>query len=171
VIDPVLALVVRVGGALLLASAARHKLRDREGFRAALGGYGLLPERSVPLAADLLVAGELAIGLALLATPRAGIAAAALLALYAGAVGVNLARGRRHIDCGCGGAPQPLSAWLVARNVVLAAAFAASALPVYERALVALDAVSVAGGVAALALSWLASDVAIANGGRAWATR
>lgn len=170
-IDPVLQLVVRVGGALLLASAARHKLRDRAGFRAALAGYGLLPERSVPFAAGLLVAGELSIGLALLATPRAGIAAAALLALYALAVGVNLARGRRDIDCGCGGAPQALSAWLVARNVVLAATFAACALPTHERALVTLDALSVAGGVAALALSWLASDVAIANGGRAWATR
>jgi hypothetical protein len=171
VIDPVLPLVIRAGGALLLASAARHKLRDREGFRAALAGYGLLPGWSAPFAAGVFVAGELAIGLALLATPRAGIAAAALLALYALAVGVNLARGRRHIDCGCGGAPQTLSAWLVARNVVLAAGFAACALPADERALVALDAVSVAGGVAALALTWLASDVAIANGGRSWATR
>ena len=38
-----------------------------------------------------------------MATPHAAAAAALLLALYAGAIGVNLARGRRDIDCGCGG--------------------------------------------------------------------
>ncbi len=33
---------------------------------------------------------------------------------------LNLLRGRRFIDCGCGGAAQPLSIGLVLRNVVLA---------------------------------------------------
>jgi hypothetical protein len=171
VTDPALALVVRLGGALLLGSAAWHKLRDRAGFRAALADHRLLPGRAVPAAAALVVAAEVALALGLLATPRAALGAAALLAGYAGAVGVNLLRGRRHIDCGCGGTPQPLSAWLVGRNLVLAAAFAACAAPGDGRALGALDALSVAGSVAALALLWRAMDVALANGGRAWATR
>jgi hypothetical protein len=171
VIDPALVLVVRLGGALLLLGAAGHKLRDRERFRAALAGHRLLPERSVPLAAALLVAVEVGLGLGLLATPGAGIFAAGLLVVYGGAIGVNLARGRRHIDCGCGGSRQGLSGWLVARNLVVAAALAACAAPSGGRALVPLDGLSVAAGVAALALLWAALDVAIANGGRAWAMR
>lgn len=166
-IDPALQLVVRVAGALLLVSAASHKLRDREGFRAALAGYRLLPESF----AGLIVTAEIAIGIGLLATPRAGVAAAALLALYAGAIGVNLARGRREIDCGCAGSPRALSGWLVARNLVLVAAFAACAFPTDERALGAIDALSVGGGIVSLALLYAALDVAIANGGRRWATR
>jgi hypothetical protein len=171
VIDPALQLVVRLGGALLLGSAAWHKLRDREAFRAVLADYRLLPGPLVPLAAPLVVAVEVALALALLATPRAALGVAGLLAGYALAVGANLARGRRHIDCGCGAAPQPLSGWLVARNLVLAAAFAICAAPSSGRALGALDALSVAGSVAALGFLWQAIDVALANGGRAWATR
>jgi len=169
--DPALQLVVRIAGACLFFAAASHKLRDRAGFGAALAGYRLLPGWSVPVAAVLLGVAEIGLGFALLATPRAGAGAAGLLALYACAVGVNLARGRRHIDCGCGGSPQPLSGWLVARNLVLAAAFAACAAPSSARALAILDAVTIGAGVAALALLWAAIDVAIANGGRAWATR
>jgi hypothetical protein len=171
VIDPALALVVRLAGALLLGGAAWHKLRDRESFRAALADYRLLPARLVPAAAALVTATELALALGLLATPRAAFGAAALLAGYALAIGVNLLRGRRHIDCGCGGAAQPLSAWLVGRNLVLAAAFAAGAGAPSARTLGMLDAFSVAGSLAALALLWRAMDVALANGGRAWATR
>jgi hypothetical protein len=171
VIDPALQLGVRLAGALLLAGAAWHKLRDREAFRAALADYRLLPAALVPLAAQLVVALEVALAAVLLATPRAGLAAAGLLAGYALAIGVNLLRGRRHIDCGCGGEPQPLSAWLVARNLVVAAVFAVCAAPASGRTLGALDAASVAGSLAALGLLWRAIDVALANGGRAWATR
>jgi hypothetical protein len=35
---------------------------------------------------------------------------------------VNLARGRRGLDCACGSRPQALSIWLVIRNIILAAA-------------------------------------------------
>ena len=50
----------------------------------------------------------------------AGIAAL-LLGLYAAGIVVNLRRGRRHIDCGCGvgSRAQPISAGLVVRNTVL----------------------------------------------------
>jgi hypothetical protein len=52
----------------------------------------------------------------------AGAGAATLLAAYAGAVLINLLRGRADIDCGCGGTAQPLSYWLVLRNVLLGGA-------------------------------------------------
>jgi hypothetical protein len=171
VIDPALQLVIRLGGALLLASAAWHKLRDFEDFRGVLADYRLLPASLVPAAAALVVVLECALGVGLLAIPRAGLGAAGLLAGYALAIGANLARGRRHIDCGCGGGRQPLSGWLVARNLVVSAALVGAAASSSGRALGALDALSVAAAVAALALLWRAVDVALANGGRAWATR
>jgi hypothetical protein len=60
--------------------------------------------------------------LLLVPATRAGAAAtaAALLLFYAAAIAVNLLRGRSDIDCGCGSRPQPLSWWLLLRNMLLA---------------------------------------------------
>ena len=44
-----------------------------------------------------------------------------LIGIYTTAIAVNLLRGRRSIDCGCGGEPTPLSAWMLLRNVLLVA--------------------------------------------------
>jgi len=165
--DPSVDLVLRGALALLFAAAAVHKARDLRAFRAVLADYRLLPAASVPIAALLLVAleGSLAAALPLPlwrgATPWA---AAALLTVYTGAIAVNLARGRRHIDCGCGGpaASRPLGPWLLARNAFLiAAALALTAAPA-PRALAPLDVVTVAGGVASLALLYAAADQLIA---------
>ena len=56
----------------------------------------------------------------------------ALLVLYSAAIAINLLRGRRDIECGCGGAAThvPLSGWLLARNAALmATALAVHAAP------------------------------------------
>ena len=47
----------------------------------------------------------------------------ALLLAYAAAIGINLARGRNDIDCGCTGPAtrQLISKWLLLRNLGLAA--------------------------------------------------
>lgn len=174
-IDPAAHAALRLALAALFGWAALHKLRDLAAFRLALADYRLLPQRALAAAAPALLAAELAAAGALLAPGPAqpgAWAAAALLTLYAAAIVLNLARGRRHIDCGCAGprARRPLSGALVARNALLAAAALACALPVSARALVWLDAVSVAGAVAALALLYAALDVALANapGLRVW---
>ena len=60
--------------------------------------------------------------------------AAALLLTYAVAMAWHLAHGR-VLDCGCGGAPLPLSGWLVGRNAVLAALALLVALPAQARPL------------------------------------
>jgi hypothetical protein len=44
-----------------------------------------------------------------------------ILGVYTVAMSVNLARGRRYIDCGCGDLPTPLSGWLLLRNGLLMA--------------------------------------------------
>ena len=65
-------------------------------------------------------------GLRLFALP-----AAALLVVFAWAMAINIRRGRRAIDCGCGRSQlrQPLGWGLVVRNVVLALLVAIRALP------------------------------------------
>jgi hypothetical protein len=154
-LDPALALALRGGLCGVFVSGALHKLREPARFRAALAGYALLPARAVGPAAHLLAAAELAVAAALL-VPGAGaapeLAAAALLALYAGAMGAALGAGRGGIECGCGGllGARPLGPLHVARNAALVAASLAAALPTAPRPLVWLDALTVAGALAAL---------------------
>ncbi|WP_413205120.1 MauE/DoxX family redox-associated membrane protein [Rhodospirillum sp. A1_3_36] len=108
--------------ALVFLRAAWHKASDLTRFSGFLDGYGLVPETLVEPAARLLLGLEGAAVLLLVMpwTAKIGsLLAMALLLLYALAIGLSLARGRRTIDCGCGGASQPLSAALPVRNLVL----------------------------------------------------
>jgi hypothetical protein len=166
--DPVIDATLRAALALLFAVAAGHKLRDLGRFRATVAEYRLLPPSVAPAGAGLVVAAELAVaaGLVAPASRSAGlVSAGALLVVYAAAVGVNLARGRRDLDCGCAGpaAHRPISGWLVARNVALAAVALAGAAPVRARELVWVDGVTVACGAAALAALYVAADRMIAQ--------
>jgi hypothetical protein len=167
-IDPVVSAILRGVLAWLLLSAAAHKLHDLNAFRVALGDYQILPWPATALAAPGLAAAELAAGAALLspwARPAGFAAAAALLALYTAAIVLNLARGRRDIDCGCFGPALrlELGAGLVARNAVLVAAALAGLLPPAPRPLGAVDLVSVLGGVAFLALAHAATGRLLAQ--------
>lgn len=170
-LDPALQLTARLGLSLLFGSAAAHKLRDVARFHAAVDGYALLPPLwSVPFGAGL-VAAELgvAVGLCLpRVAPGAALIGTALLLMYAGAIGVNLVRGRRDIDCGCAGPArrQPLSAALVVRNALLAAAAVATVLPSGGRPWAWVDAVTVVAGVGAVALLYIATDGLLANAAR-----
>jgi hypothetical protein len=180
--DPALQLALHAAAALLFVAAAAHKLRDLPGFRGALAGYRLLPEPLVPAAAAGLVTAELAVALGCLVPGAGGAAALAgcgLLALYSAAAAVNLVRGRRSIDCGCGGPAgrRPLSGGLLGRNAALVALLLVCALPAGGRPLVWLDALTIVSLLALLALLYAALDVAVANaarlretGGPAWAT-
>jgi hypothetical protein len=166
-LDPVLRITLHTGLALLLLSAAGHKLRAFSAFKAALAGYDLISRRWLAAVSLLVVGLELVTGLSLL-LPRAfipALAAAALLATYTFAIAINLRRGRRDIDCGCAGPARrvPLGPGLVGRNVLLIAAALIAALPVAPRSLVWLDAVTVFAGVAMLALLYSAGDTALAN--------
>lgn len=160
-VDPVIAGIARLALAAVFASAALHKWRDLSAFASAVAAHRLVPEAATVGLARALAAGEAAVAALLLvpaSAPGAAGAAAALLALYSLAVAINLARGRREIDCGCSTRPQPLSAGLLARNAALAAAAIPAALPASTRALVWVDALTAAAGLAALALLWLAAQ-------------
>ena len=90
-----------------------------------IANYRLLPRWMSLPAAALLPPLELILAILLLSAqlrPWPGLAAMTLLLVFAGAMAINLKRGRDHIDCGCGETflRQTLNWGLVARNLVLA---------------------------------------------------
>lgn len=162
-IDPVFELSLRLALSLLFAVAAWHKVIDLHRFETAVRGYALLPPRMVPVASRLLPLAELVIALGLLhgETRRpAALAAVSILLFYTGAIGLNLVRGRRDIDCGCltSSAQTPLSPWLVARNVGLAVAAGVTLWPSRQRPLLWVDGLTVASTLVALSLLWVAAQ-------------
>ena len=142
--DPAIALALALGLAALLAASALHKARTLPSFVEVVRHYRLAPDFAAPFLAILIAALEAALAAGLLAPGMralAGIGAAALFALYAGAIGFNLMRGRVDIDCGCSFGPSGdrLTPALLARNVVLVLAAVIVASPTTGRALGAFD--------------------------------
>ncbi len=167
-LDPVLRLTLRAALSVLFVWSACHKLRDVAAFRTALANYQLVPDRWIRSSAKLCIAIELCIALALWVPEFSAFAAytaAGLLTIYTSAIGINLLRGRRGIDCGCGGFArhQPLSAALVVRNAVVSAAALASALPATSRLLMWVDGMTIFAAVVALALLYAAVDGLLVN--------
>ena len=167
-VDPAIDLTLRAALALLFAVAAAHKVRHPAAFRATFADYRILPHALTGPAAGLLPLAELAVAALLLmpaASARGKVGAAGLLLVYAAAVGVNLARGRRHIDCGCAGphARRPIGGGIVLRNALLAAAALAALLPPRPRPLAWIDVLTVSGAVLALAALHLATDRLMAH--------
>ena len=122
-IDPAIGTLLSGAFALLFASAAFHKARHFAHFAAVFRAYRLVPP-ALPLAAFVPIL-ELSVAAGLLlpvARPAAAVTGAALLLLYATAIGVNLLRGRHDLSCGCGGPDErrPIAAWMVVRNLLLA---------------------------------------------------
>jgi hypothetical protein len=166
-IDPAVGALLAGAFALLFASAAFHKLLDLGRFVAAFRAYEVVPQAlsGVALLVPLI---ELAIGAALLAArsrPAAAVAGATLLLAYAVAIGINLGRGRRDLDCGCGGPRErrPIGAWMVWRNVALAALLAALLLPWAPRPLGAADALTIGAGTAVAALLYMCVEVLLGH--------
>jgi ABC-type amino acid transport system permease subunit len=162
-IDPVIELSVCFALALLFATAAWHKVSDRIRFGAVMRAYKLLPSWLVAPAAQLLPLLEASIAVGLLYPPSrelAAIAAVPLLALYTAAISLNIARGRREIDCGCfaASARVPLSNWLVLRNVILMVAACALLFPIRARTLIWVDGLTVAMGLITMSLLWAAGQ-------------
>jgi uncharacterized membrane protein YphA (DoxX/SURF4 family) len=120
-----LQIAIRAGMALLFLHSGLGKARDVPKTIEAIDAYQLVPDRLTGVAAVLLIGGEMSVGLSLLSGIGlvGGVTAgAALLLLFAVAMGANLMRGNTSIDCGCDpmARPQPLNWGLVARNLGLA---------------------------------------------------
>jgi hypothetical protein len=168
-IDPAVGALIEACLAVLFATAALHKLRDLQHFQAVLSAYALLPRWLEWPVARVLPLLELAVAAGLLlARWQAALAALGLLVLYAGAIGVNLWRGRRDVDCGCG-APQdrrPIGAWMVWRNLTLALALASALLPWDPRPLAGTDLITIAFGAVSCILIYFCVDRLLATAAR-----
>src|SRR5258705_4745249 len=113
---------------------------------------------------------ELAVVFGLFVTqfrPVAAAAAAGLLLIYGAAMGVNLLRGRRDIDCGCEGfgRRRSIAPWMLVRNSVLMLVAAVAGATSNARAIEWTDALTIAGGLAAFAMIYFAADQLLASGG------
>lgn len=132
-----IALALRLFLATLFARAAWHKLSQRQSFQAELSAYRLVPASLMFPVVYGLAAAEIFCALGLLVSQAAIQVAIALLSIYATAMAINLWRGNRYIDCGCGGwlSPRKTLSWaLVLRNFLLALlAFICLLLPVVAR--------------------------------------
>ena len=163
-IDPVCALLIVSCGTLLFGAAAAHKLRAVGEFSQTLAQYRLLPAGFSRIASPALGLMELAICLGLpwpAVRPTAATAGAVLLLLYSVAITINLARGRRDLDCGCGGFGRrtPIGPWMVVRNLGLACVLCLLKFPETSRSLESADAVTIVGGVMAASFLYLSCDV------------
>jgi len=161
-LDPVIVWTARLVLAAVLLGAAVAKLRALEEFAGVVHNYRLLPELLARPVAYALPVLEIVLALGLLLDPTrrpAAVATAALLAVFALAMAINLWRGRAHIDCGCFAAAlkQRLSWALVARNAVLIGlALLIVPLAPGSRSLGALDLLTVAVASGSLLLLYIA---------------
>jgi hypothetical protein len=166
-IDPVVSLLAIAALALLLASAAIAKLRDLPRFASVIAAYDVLPQPPARIVAVGLPFIELGIALGLLVTQVRWVAAGAaggLLFIYGAAIGLNLARGRRDLDCGCEGFGQrrPIAGWMLVRNALLIGIAALAVAPQAPRSLVPTDLLTLCGGLAAFVLIYFAADALLA---------
>lgn len=121
--------------------------------------------------ATIITATEFAIAIAAIIRPSAQfamIAAVVLLTVYAAAIGINLLRGRRDIDCGCTGPAtrQLLSGWLLVRNATLITlAIVGTALPT-ARVISAADWVLVGFAIIAAMALYAAANQLMVNAPR-----
>lgn len=122
--DPVIHLAAALVLACVFIQAGLHKCRAPREFALTLENYRVLPGWLNRQCVYLVPVAEIMTGAALALPPMtrpAAWAAAILLGAYTAAIGVNLLRGRRDMDCGCGGPRQKqlLGEWMLARNALL----------------------------------------------------
>jgi uncharacterized membrane protein YphA (DoxX/SURF4 family) len=162
ILDPVIVWTARLVLAAVLLGAAVAKLRALEEFAGVVHNYRLLPELLTRPVAYALPHIEIVLALGLLLDPTrrlAAVASAALLAVFAIAMAINLWRGRVHIDCGCfaSALKQRLSWALVARNgVLIGLALLVVPLAPASRSLGALDLLTVGVASGGLLLLYVA---------------
>ena len=155
-IDPLLIRTISLGFALLFLIAAAHKFSNRSYFRASFEAYEIVPAslsglvtKIIPPLELLLAVGWLALGLFAIEFELVTILSIGLLMSYALAIGVNLKRGRNHIDCGCSfssneasnpdSGSQQISSGLLYRNLMLVVMAIACTIPVSDRSLQLID--------------------------------
>lgn len=168
-VDSVIIGILQATLALILLAGGLEKAKDMSWFADAVRQYDLVPEAAVWPVAFAIPVAEFAAAAGLLHGPSRGVAAAGvvgLLLLFAAAIGINLARGRRQIDCGCWGPAAErgeISGWLALRNLALAALAGLLFAPVAERQWLWLDFLTVGLGTVTALFLFGAANRLIAN--------
>jgi hypothetical protein len=170
-LDAVFARACGAGVALILLLAALDKLRDLDLFAAVIEQYRLVPRTTVHGMALVVPLAEILAAVLLLwpaARAAGALLACVLLLTFAGAIAVNLLRGRYDIDCGCGGlgSVQTISWWLVLRNGVLALLALAGAAEGAARSFTWVDLCTALGATLALLALYAAFTQLSANAPR-----
>jgi hypothetical protein len=167
-LDPVIVAIACSSSVAVFAGSAAAKFAAPDEFRGAVENYRIAPELMAGAIAWIVPSLELiaAAGLLFAETRAAAVALLlVLLTMFTGAIGLNLARGRREIDCGCFGPMlrQQLSGWLVVRNLVLAILVVCASGRIEVRTLMALDYATIAGAAIALIVLYAAANYLLAN--------
>src|SRR5437899_8339822 len=105
-VDPTFSGLIAFAIASIFAASAAMKLRDLELFESSVANYRLITRwMEKPLAYSIPAAEvSCAAGLIFMRTREAAAMALLLmLAIFTGAIVINLVRGRTNIDCGCFG--------------------------------------------------------------------
>jgi uncharacterized membrane protein len=177
-LDPTIVAIACAATATIFLGSAALKFSQPNEFRAVVESYRLVPEAGAVVLGWLLPALELAgaIGLVVTATRVAAVLLLlSLLAVFTGAIALNLARGRRDLDCGCFGPllRQQLSWWLVARNGLLGLLVLAAFAGVDARQLASLDYLTIAAATPALVILYGAANYLLGTAPKvaAWGTR
>lgn len=124
-IDPVFTSVLGISFSVLFGLAALGKIRFYKQFQRVLRSYKLFPEAALSATAVLITGMEVIASMSLWLSPlrvSGALMAAILLTSYALGMAINLRRNRRNLDCGChlgSGQVQPITWFLVSRNLML----------------------------------------------------
>src|SRR5215813_6110719 len=168
VIEPEIVSIALLTVATIFAGSAAIKFAALEDFGQAVEAYRVVPESTAPVVAWIVPVLELGSAAGLLYAGTRSAAAMilfVLLILFTLAIGLNLARGRRDIDCGCFGPMlrQRLSSWLIVRNFVLAGGVMVAALPLETSDMNALAYSTIAFASMAMVLLYITGNVLLAN--------
>jgi hypothetical protein len=141
--------------AIVFVVGAWHKLRDLSAFEGVVTAYDLVPPAAAAWVARSIPVAEIVAALCLVGDSSRMLGAyvgGGLLVFVTAAIVLNLRRGRRAIDCGCGGIEDELHlSWaLVARNAVLGFACVALLDPPSGRSLAWLDYLTIGIGAGCL---------------------
>ncbi len=118
-IRTLIAVAAKTAVSAVLLYAGSAKLLDTSGFADIVRGFALLPRKMVGGFSHVLPVAEVLAGAGLLAgifsdhllLSWTGAASASLFAMFAGAIAINLVRGRTDISCGCLGRKSHKLTW------------------------------------------------------------
>ncbi|GBR17216.1 MauE/DoxX family redox-associated membrane protein [Asaia spathodeae] len=152
-------------GALFLGTGIA-KMLDQPGFASVIASYRLVPLGAAFPVARLLTGAQILLGVWLCSgvlTREACLCAVILLVAFALAMGINVARGRTGLSCGClPGRDTPLSSRSVMQTLLLALLMlGAGSIGHPPGAL--LGAITLLGGVSLLLLALAASQLGTAG--------